>query len=97
MQAAQSGTSEIANFSRVLERDQTMLSEAAAQSILDLGFTQADQERMAELSAKATEGLLSPAEQGEINNCEKVGHMLALMKSKARRSLRIERSGLPRM
>jgi hypothetical protein len=45
---------------------------------------------MAELSARAGEGLLSPAEQVEINNYEKVGHMLAMMKSKARRSLEEE-------
>jgi hypothetical protein len=42
MQTAQSGTSEIAIFSRVLERDQATLAEAAAQSILNLGFTQGD-------------------------------------------------------
>jgi hypothetical protein len=87
MQTGQSGTSEIAIFSRVLEHDLAMLSDAAADSILNLGFSQADKARMAELSAKAGEGLLSSDEQAEINNYEKVGHILALMKSKARRSL----------
>jgi hypothetical protein len=43
---------------------------------------------MRELSAKAREGTLSAAEQMEINNYERVGHVLSLMKSKARRSLK---------
>jgi hypothetical protein len=82
------GTSEVAIFSRVLEPDQATLSAAAARAILALGFSQADQDRMRQLSAKAREGTLTPAEQAEINNYERVGHILSLMKSKARRSLK---------
>jgi hypothetical protein len=88
MQTAHFGTSEVAIFSRVLEPDQATLSIAAAEAILEFGFKQADKDRMAELSAKAKEGTLSPEEQEEINNYEKVGHVLSLMKSKARRSLK---------
>jgi len=44
------------------------------------------------LGAKAQEGTLTPKEQAEINNCEKVGHILSLMKSKARRSLKGRRA-----
>jgi hypothetical protein len=43
---------------------------------------------MRQLSAKAQEGTLTPSEQAEINNYERVGHILSLMKSKARRSLK---------
>jgi hypothetical protein len=88
MQTAQLGTSEVAIFSRVLEPDQATLSIAAAEAILELGFKQADKDRMAELSVKAKVGTLSPEEQEAINNYEKVGHLLSLMKSKARRSLK---------
>jgi hypothetical protein len=88
MQTAHFGTSEVAIFSRVLEPDQATLSIAAAEAILEFGFKQADKDRMAELSAMAKEGTLSPEEQEEINNYEKVGHVLSLMKSKARRSLK---------
>ena len=88
MQTAHFGTSEVAIFSRVLEPDQATLSIAAAEAILEFGFQQADKDHMAELSAKAKEGTLSPEEQEEINNYEKVGHVLSLMKSKARRSLK---------
>jgi hypothetical protein len=43
---------------------------------------------MRELLAKAKTGTLLAAEQVEIDNYERVGHMLSLMKSKARRSLK---------
>ena len=82
------GTSEGAIFSRVLEPDRATLPVAAARAILELGFSQADQGRMRELSAKAREGTLSSDEQAEINNYERVGHMLSLMKLKASRSLK---------
>jgi hypothetical protein len=88
MQTTHFGTSEVAIFSRVLEPDQATLSIAAAEAILEFGFKQADKDHMAELSAKAKEGALSPDEQEEIDNYEKVGHVLSLMKSKARRSLK---------
>jgi hypothetical protein len=88
MHTAQSGISEVAMFSRVLETEQATLPVAAAQAILTFGFPQADKDRMAELPAKAREGVLTATEQAEINDYEKVGHMVALMKSKARRSLK---------
>jgi hypothetical protein len=92
MHTTHPGTSEVAIFSRVLQPDQATLSAAVARAILALSFLPADQDRMRELSAKAREGTLTPAEQTEINNYERVGHILSLMKSKARRSLKA-RSG----
>jgi hypothetical protein len=88
MQTTHTGTSEVAMFGRILEPDQAPLSVAAAEAILAWVFPQADKDRMAELSAKASEGLLAVDEQEEINNYERVGHLLSLMKSKARRSLK---------
>ena len=43
---------------------------------------------MRELLAKAKEGTLTANEEVEIDNYERVGHMLSLMKSKTRRSLK---------
>jgi hypothetical protein len=88
MHTTSTSTSEIAIFSRILEPDQATLSAAAARAILALSFSPADRDRMRQLSAKAQQGTLSPAEQDEINNYERVGHILSLMKSKARRSLK---------
>ena len=87
------GASEGAILSRVLESDRATLPVAAARSFLDLGFPPADIERMRQLSAKAQEGSLSDDEQDEINNYERVGHLLSLLKSKARRSLKGRRDG----
>jgi hypothetical protein len=91
MQTIHFGTSEVAILGRVLEPDQATLSPAAAEAILEFGFKQKDKDRMAELSVQAKKGTLSSAEQVEINNYEKVGHLLSLMKSKARRSLKSQR------
>ena len=89
MQVTHARTSEGAIFSRVLEPEKGTLSAAAAKTILDLDFNQVDKDRMRELSAKAREGILTDEEQAEINNYERVGHILSLMKSKARLSLKV--------
>ena len=88
MQTAHQGTSEAAIFGRVLGPGRATLSAAAAKSILALDFSRADLDRMRLLLAKAKQGKLTPAEQAEIDNYERVGHMISLMKSKARCSLR---------
>jgi hypothetical protein len=88
MHVAHAGTSEVAIFGRVLEPEKATLDIAAAKAIINLDFKQADKQRMRELLAKAKKGTLLAAEQVEIDNYERVGHMLSLMKSKARRSLK---------
>jgi hypothetical protein len=88
MDVVQAGTSELAIFGRVLEPEEATLDVAAAKAILNLDFKQADKDRMHELLGKAKKGTLTADEQVEIDNYERVGHMLSLMKSKARRSLK---------
>ena len=80
-------TSEVAILRRVLEPDQPAWPAEAARAILALDFNQADKDRMRQLSAKARQGTLTPDEQAAINNYERVGHLLNIMQSKARRSL----------
>mgnify|MGYP001046268310 CR=1 FL=1 len=87
MHAVHTGTSEVAIFGRVLQPEQATLDAAAARAILDLSFNQADKDRMRQLLAKAKAGVLNADESAEIDNYERVGHMLSLMKSKARLSL----------
>jgi hypothetical protein len=89
MHITHSGTSEVAIFGRVLEPEQATLDAAAARAILELDFRQADKDRMRQLLAGARAGTLSADEAIEIDNFERVGHMLSLMKSKARRSLKM--------
>jgi hypothetical protein len=88
MQLSHADTSEVAILSRVLEPDKPTLSAMAARDILALDFRPADKERMRMLSAKARAGTLTPDEQVAIDNYERVGHLLNIMQSKARRSLK---------
>lgn len=75
-------------FSRIFEPEKANLSPAAARSILQLDFPPADRERMNALAEKARQGTLSPDEEQELNQFIRVGHLLAIMQSKARRSLK---------
>ncbi len=64
------------------------MDAAAARAILDLDFKQTDKDRMRKLLAKAKKGTLTSKEKVEIDNYQRVGHMLSPMKSKARHSLK---------
>ena len=79
--------SEAAIFSRVLESEKPMLSPEAARSILALDFNKADRDCMNALAAKARAGTLTNDENEELENYLRVGDLLAIMQSKARRSL----------
>ncbi len=83
-------TSEIAIFGRLLRTDRGELSHDLARHLLSLGFDKADQSRMLKLADKNQRGKLTVAEQAELNNYVKAGHLLALLHSKARQSLRPE-------
>lgn len=85
---ATNGASDVAILSRVLEPNKPTLTPEAAHAILTLEFPPADRERMHQLVEKARQGMLTPREQVEIDNYERVGHLLDLMKSKARKSLK---------
>lgn len=82
-----SGPSEMDILRRVVDVDQPFLSPEAAQAILRLDFSAADRERMNELAARSREGRVSPAEEQELNNFIRVGQILGILRSKARRSL----------
>ena len=81
-------TSEIAIFARLIKADAGNLSRELARYILTLGFDEEDQARMNELAERNQEGALAAKEQVELQNFVKAGHLLALLHSKARRSLK---------
>ena len=64
------------------------LTAPVARALLKLEFSDDDKERMHELSQKAQEGSLTPDEQFEIDNFERVGNMLAILKSQSRKLLK---------
>ena len=80
--------SEAAILKRVIEPDVDDLSPETARYILRLDFPKEDLERMDVLAEKARKGTLEDEERAEAENYEHVGHLLAMMQSKARRSLK---------
>ncbi len=75
-------------LTRVIEPDQPSLSADAANSILALGFSQQDNDRMHELAEKAQIGELTPEDRAELDSYERVGCLLGILQSKARVSLK---------
>lgn len=84
-------TSAVSILSRILRPDAPTFSPEAARDILALDFDQADKDRMRQLSAKAREGTLTAEEDAEAGQYELIGHLLNIMQSKARRSLKSHR------
>jgi len=68
------------------------LGPTAARALLKLRFPEQDQERMHELSAKARAGTLDAREKAEIDAYERLGCLLDILHSKARRALKGPRS-----
>jgi hypothetical protein len=74
-------------FNRLIDASNPTLTPEAAAGILQLGYSDADHRRMAELAIKSTEGTLSAEEHRELESYVFVGDVLSLLKSKARLSL----------
>jgi hypothetical protein len=79
--------SETSILSRVIRPELQDLTSDAANAILRFNFTDADLRRMNELSQLAQEGSLAEDAREELENYNRVSHLLALLHSKARRSL----------
>ena len=75
-------------WSRILDADRGDLVPEAAAFILRMDFTNADRQRLEELNEKANEGTLTKSEREELEQFIHVGDVLAVMQSKARRSLK---------
>jgi len=75
-------------FNRVIDASNPTLTPEAAAGILQLGYSESDHRRMAELAEKSNQGTLTPDERREFESYVFVGDVLSLLKSKARLSLR---------
>jgi len=80
-------TTGTAILERLIAPKRGNFSEGVARAILEWDFAGEDRERVAVLSAKAQEGVLTPDEREELEEYVRVGNLLALLQSKARRSL----------
>ena len=63
------------------------LSPAAAHALLKFRFSEHDHARMEQLSTKARAGTLTPSEQDELDTFERLGCVLDILHSRARRAL----------
>jgi hypothetical protein len=84
---------EVAILNRLFRRGAKGISPEAAYALLDIRFDQIDIDRMHELSLKAQKGLLSPAEDKEMNFYSTWGNIVGILHSKAR--LALKQRGLP--
>ena len=75
-------------FSRVFEPVENNMSPEVANDILKLDFNPVDRDRMNVLAEKARVGSLRPAEDDELEKYIRVGHLLSILQSKARQSLK---------
>jgi hypothetical protein len=79
---------EAAILGRLITPEENSFSPAAAKAILTLGYAKTDKERMQQLAAKAREGTLSSQELAEVEAYSRIGSLLGVLKSKARRALK---------
>jgi len=79
--------SEIALFGRILTNGPGEMSPELARYVLTLGFGAEDQARMKDLAERNQDGALASEEQEELRSFVRAGHLLALLHSKARKSL----------
>ena len=75
-------------LSRVLEAHPSSFTPEAARSILQLKFDETDVGRINTLAEKNRYGILTEAEQQELQSYLLVGHLLDLLHSKARLALK---------
>lgn len=87
MSSATKTSTAAAVLNRLIDPTADDLSPEAAQSLLRLDFHQDDHQRMAELSRKAQEGSLSSEERSQLDDYLRIADFLAILQSKARRSL----------
>jgi len=78
---------ETAILDRLIAAGRQELPVDAARYLLAIDFASADRERMDVLAGKAQDGTLSQEEAAELENYRHVSHLLALLQSKARKSL----------
>jgi hypothetical protein len=78
---------------RLVDPSAGTLNPSAAQGLLALRFRERDVERMNELAAMARDGKLSSDLRQEAESYNRIGHLLALLHSKARASLKSAADG----
>ena len=81
-------TTEAAIWEHVIHPEGELRHKDAARLILQLSFSPEERARMHELAAKNQEGSLTAEEESELDHYNRVGMVLSIMKSKARKLLK---------
>lgn len=79
---------EIAIWERVFVPDPRRITADQARYLLEVRFSQADLDRINELSAKADDGTIETEEKIELERYVHVGHLLSILKAKIRGRLK---------
>jgi hypothetical protein len=84
--------SQAAILSRLIRPEDDNLTLEAAEGFLRIKFEQRELDRMHQLAVKNQDGALTPQERDEMDNYRRVGFLLDLIHSKARRALKKHRA-----
>ena len=79
---------EAAILARVIEADENEITPDIARYLLSRQLPDADRNRVNELSEKARSGSLNEAEGAELDSYLRIGSLLGVMQSRARRVLK---------
>jgi hypothetical protein len=75
-------------LARAVANGRGAMSPTFARQVLRFGFEQAEQDRIADLMTRNSDGKLSDAEKMELDEYARVGTFLAILQSQARIALR---------
>jgi hypothetical protein len=90
MSSARATESEVTILARILSNESGQLPKDVARYILRLRFSDRDKVKMHDLASRDQQGLLTVAEKKELLAFGKAGDLLAILKSKARKTLGIK-------
>jgi copper oxidase (laccase) domain-containing protein len=88
MQTTHAAAAEAAILSRLVKPSRADFTPEVAEALLKLDFDQTDRDRMHELTVKNQEGILTKAEEEELQSYRRIGYFVDLIRSKARISLK---------
>lgn len=80
-------SSSLSNEAGILSRLKLSLSPEGARDLLKIEFSLQDRERMEELLEKGNQGIRTREEEQEAAEFERLGHVISMLKSFARRRL----------
>jgi hypothetical protein len=88
--AARTGDNEVTILARVFDNEQGLLPRDLARTVLEVGFSERDKARMHDLAVRNQGDGLSAEEKQELYGFAKAGTLLGILKSKARRTLKVK-------